>query len=64
MFLGEEEGVGGSQITYNPCFVVKDIFIVAHSYGGVVTVDLARQMRSDFLERVSGVFMTDRKTTS
>jgi len=38
---------------------IKDIFIVAHSYGGVVTVDLARQMRRDFLERVSGVFMTD-----
>jgi hypothetical protein len=37
----------------------KHIAIIAHSYGGVVTMNLARKFTTDFLERVSGVFMTD-----
>ena len=37
----------------------KNIVIIAHSYGGVVTMNLARTFKTDFLERVSGVFLTD-----
>jgi len=41
-----------------PC-KAKKIVIISHSYGGVVTMDLASRQKKDFLERVSGVFMTD-----
>jgi len=37
----------------------KDIVIVAHSFGGVVAVDLAHTFHDDFLSRVSAVLMTD-----
>jgi len=37
----------------------KTIIVIAHSYGGEVTVTLAKRMKKDFLERVSGVFLTD-----
>ena len=37
----------------------KNIVIIAHSYGGVVTMNLVRTFPTDFMERVSGVFMTD-----
>jgi len=37
----------------------KDIVIVAHSYGGVVTMSLASEFHDDFLNRVNGIFMTD-----
>jgi pimeloyl-ACP methyl ester carboxylesterase len=37
----------------------KNIVIIAHSYGGVVAMELARSFKADFLDRVSGVFMTD-----
>ena len=41
-----------------PCKAEK-IAIISHSYGGVVTMDLASRRKEDFLQRVSGVFMTD-----
>ena len=41
-----------------PC-QAKKIVIICHSYGGVVTMDLASRQRKDFMARVSGVFMTD-----
>ena len=37
----------------------KNIVIIAHSYGGVVTMNLARTFPADFMTRVRGVFMTD-----
>merc|ERR1719219_852966 len=37
----------------------EKIVIISHSYGGVVTMDLARRHQEDFLKRVCGVFMTD-----
>ena len=37
----------------------EQIVIISHSYGGVVTMDLARRRKEDFLKRVCGVFMTD-----
>ena len=37
----------------------EKIVIISHSYGGVVTMDLARRQEQDFLKRVCGVFMTD-----
>lgn len=37
----------------------ESIAIVAHSYGGVVTVSLARQFRDFFKERVFGLGFTD-----
>ena len=41
-----------------PCQAEK-IVIISHSYGGVVTMDLASRHQEDFLKRVCGVFMTD-----
>ena len=41
-----------------PC-QAKKIVIICHSYGGVVTMELASRQREDFMARVSGVFMTD-----
>lgn len=41
------------------CNVDSKILVIAHSYGGVVTVDLARKFKSDFLTRVVSVLMTD-----
>ena len=37
----------------------KNIVSIAHSFGGVVTMNLAKVFKSDFLDRVSGVFLTD-----
>jgi len=37
----------------------KNIVIIAHSFGGVVTMNLARTFKTDFLDRVTGVFLTD-----
>eukprot|EP00092_Neocalanus_flemingeri_P087826 GFUD01110896.1.p1 GENE.GFUD01110896.1~~GFUD01110896.1.p1 ORF type:complete len:372 (-),score=143.23 GFUD01110896.1:60-1175(-) len=37
----------------------KNIVIIAHSFGGVVAMNLARSFKSDFLSKVSGVFLTD-----
>ena len=37
----------------------EQIVIISHSYGGVVTMDLAGRRKEDFLKRVCGVFMTD-----
>jgi len=37
----------------------KKIVIIAHSNGGIVTMHLARLFKSDFMERVFGVFLTD-----
>ena len=33
---------------------------MAHSYGGVVTMDLAARMKADFMSRVAGIYFTDR----
>ena len=41
-----------------PC-QAEQIVIIAHSYGGVVTMDLAARHQEDFLKRVCGVFLTD-----
>ncbi|KPJ11493.1 UPF0528 protein CG10038 [Papilio machaon] len=35
------------------------ILIVAHSYGGVITVTLADQLKEEFEQRVKGIAMTD-----
>jgi len=37
----------------------KNIVMIPHSYGGVVTMNLANNFQDDFINRVSGVFMTD-----
>jgi len=37
----------------------ENIVIIAHSYGGVVTMNLASNFQDDFIKRVNGVFMTD-----
>ena len=41
-----------------PCKAER-IAVIAHSYGGVVTMDLASRQKEDWLGRVAGVFMTD-----
>ena len=41
-----------------PCRA-ESIAIISHSYGGVVTMDLASSQKEDWLGRVKGVFMTD-----
>jgi len=65
----KDEDIPGSESPENHAHTVwenivakseaKNIVIIAHSYGGVVTMELARSFKTDFLERVSGVFMTD-----
>lgn len=45
--------------TYISNSKVQNIVIVAHSYGGVVTVSLADQMKSDFEKRVKAIAFTD-----
>jgi len=37
----------------------ENIVIIAHSYGGVVTMNLASNFQDDFIKRVTGVLMTD-----
>jgi len=37
----------------------KNIVVIAHSYGGVVTINLASNFPTDFINRVNGVFLTD-----
>lgn len=37
----------------------KRIAIIAHSYGGVVTLELAKEFQEDFLSRVFSVLLTD-----
>ena len=37
----------------------ENIVIIAHSYGGVVTMDLATNFQDDFIKKVNGVLMTD-----
>jgi len=37
----------------------KHIVVIAHSYGGVVTMHLAARMEKDFIDRVDGIFFTD-----
>eukprot|EP00088_Acartia_fossae_P026321 TRINITY_DN2713_c0_g1_i18.p1 TRINITY_DN2713_c0_g1~~TRINITY_DN2713_c0_g1_i18.p1 ORF type:complete len:341 (-),score=75.48 TRINITY_DN2713_c0_g1_i18:147-1169(-) len=37
----------------------RNIIIVAHSYGGVVTMALAQSAQDDFLNRVKGIYFTD-----
>jgi len=37
----------------------KNIFIIAHSYGGLVTMDLVSRFKEDFMSRVRSVLLTD-----
>lgn len=37
----------------------RHIAIVAHSYGGVVTLELAKEFEDDFMRRVFSVSLTD-----
>ena len=37
----------------------KKIIIIGHSYGGVVTMQLARKFKTDFEDRVISVLLTD-----
>lgn len=45
--------------TYIATAKASDVVIVAHSYGGVVTVSLANQLKSDFEKRVKAIAFTD-----
>ena len=37
----------------------RHVAIVAHSYGGVVTLELAKEFESDFINRVFSISLTD-----
>lgn len=45
--------------TYVSKTKAENIAIVAHSYGGVVTVTLATEMKKDFGKRVKAIAFTD-----
>ena len=41
------------------CKTCKHVVIIAHSYGGQITISLARRFPDDFFHKVAAVFLTD-----
>ena len=39
--------------------MARHVAIVAHSYGGVVTLELSKEFEDDFINRVFSVSLTD-----
>lgn len=60
---GSERAVSHGRLVWNEFIRGKDIAngiaIVAHSYGGVVTLDLANEFSKEFKEKVFAVGFTD-----
>jgi len=66
---GKEVEIPGSESPENHAITVwqqfigpskaKNIVIIAHSYGGLVTMELVSRFKEDFLERVKAVLLTD-----
>lgn len=60
---GSESAIAHGRLVWNQFIHGKEnaqrIAIVAHSYGGVVTLDLAKQFSKDFKDKVFAVGFTD-----
>lgn len=62
-FEGSESAVAHGRLVWNTFIRGKEnalkIAIVAHSFGGVVTLDLAKEFGKEFKEKVFAVGFTD-----